>query len=84
MDISPNSSLSFKLFLINICFQTPNIFPRSSKLNNIEKTYFSNGCSNIEKEEDEVVEKFAETYEQIYPFIKMPWKKGKTNNSVTF
>lgn len=32
--------------------------------NSIEKTYFSNGCSNIEKEENEMVEKLAETHKQ--------------------
>lgn len=52
--------------------------------NNIEKTYFSNGCSNIEKEENEMVEKLAETHKQVFPFMKMQWRKGKTNTFVIF
>lgn len=52
--------------------------------NNIEKTYFSNGCSNIVKEDDEMVEKLAETHKQIFPFMKMLWKKGKKSTSVIF
>lgn len=73
VDISLTSS-SFKLVL-TFGFKIQTLFIAHDK--QYWETYFSNGCSNVEKEENEMVEKLAETHKQVFPFMKMQWIKGK-------